>query len=832
MEGFQNDKLLPNKGRRRKRQSLEPGNTWVEWCLVPWITGVCLAPLLFGSVNSDHLAVVGLLLGISFLLLSGKISYGIHWNRRSKILLLILLWVVVLPLIPLPHGLLEIISPERAKTAKIFSTTLDNNYTRLTLSTSETIQRLWQLLLIAVSFLLARFSASGSRFPRGLLVGLASTIVILAVSEVWRKFNGGGNLLGVWEVSNREGTGTFANRNHFANWMIVASLFISGFCVRDWIGKSAAPQFRFFSPFLRIGMGIIVLTGLMMAALTGSRGGTLSILAALMFAGVMAMRLGDGRDKRKLVFAGCVILFGLLLSSGLFLDRLGSLTEDGNFKVKIWAVALKIFMLYPIFGSGLGTFERASTYYKASDGTKTYLHTENDYLQLLSETGIITFLLCIIGLAWTFRRLNQSPEARHPAFIGAMAGMVAFLVHACFEFVSQIPSTAILGATVMGALHGMANRKTTPIVAPASSQLVIGNAIGAIIVILLAGLQISAAGSFRSGLGSASKRTALSGMQKSLQIWPWETSRAVSLASITGGISNLEPEQTEGVSKVLNSSLLNDEWNWRLRLEMLILAIREGETLESTAEEARKILLLNPLQPALPVVISEIFLKFKAPATMEFLKAAANFPENGKKVLSLAWSYKQDTALLWSLAPNTAEGMQNLGDFAAAKELNKMAELAYDRIGEKLRPEIRANNYRKAQAYVKALELVSGTTPVEKYLRARILFESGRFVEAIHEAEELWENRTGIPTFFDQTNSIAKEMLEGSAQSRDLSRLRRLAAQEPFKKSALWVLVETQRELGDYRAAAADSIRLASLIVEQSLGQSEFEELKPVFLRW
>jgi hypothetical protein len=78
---------------------------------IPWLVGLVLAPLLFGSVNPEGQAVVGLGVGLSLLLL---IDDGTPLSRTDFIGGSVLVFVLVAGIIPLPAGWVALLSPERA----------------------------------------------------------------------------------------------------------------------------------------------------------------------------------------------------------------------------------------------------------------------------------------------------------------------------------------------------------------------------------------------------------------------------------------------------------------------------------------------------------------------------------------------------------------------------------------------------------------------------------------------------------------------------------------------------------------------------------------------
>jgi len=125
---------------------------------------------------------------------------------------------------------------------------------------------------------------------------------------------------------------------------------------------------------------------------------------------------------------------------------------------------------FPVFGVGTGAFAPAFNHYKSMRGDLTFWHAENEWAQLAAEWGLagvllaggMVFFLCrgCWQCAWN-GKVNE-PEL----FYGALAGGAAFATHATFEFVFQIPATAILAAGLFGLAVGMVERGRLPALPP------------------------------------------------------------------------------------------------------------------------------------------------------------------------------------------------------------------------------------------------------------------------------------------------------------------------------------------------------------------------------
>ncbi|HYE33197.1 MAG TPA: O-antigen ligase family protein [Methylomirabilota bacterium] len=798
-----------------------------SWRLGPWLLGLGLAPFLFGSVNPEHQALLGLIFGIGLLLVAREMGggFGSPWLRAAA-------WTfgflaLALPLIPLPISWVEWLSPERARLARDFAVEgRGTDWAPLSISLTSTVRRAWEVALVVLSFTFARFGASRSRIDRPLAATLAWTALLLAATDIWYRVGGSGKLLGVWVDSAGHAAGTFANRNHFANWLIVASLFLLGPIWRAFAIHSHGPEDeRISAPRLRGGL-IAACAGvaIVVATLTGSRGGLLALIAGSAAWLLLTLRKVRSNQARLGLTVGAVAIVSLsLLGGGLVVQRLATTTSDAGFKRGIWELALSIAARYPLTGVGLGSFERASDHYKTTGGEVTFIHAENEYLQLAAESGIAAAVLGLALLAVTLKRIllgDTARQAPRPELVfSAEAALVAFIAHGLVEFVFQIPATATLGAAMLGYLVGMRDRGRQPIVpAPRLRRVAVNYALG-IALVGLSVAQLAAWHKYRRAAKTENITLRIGLIQRSLGLWPWNSDRALALAhaetlrvrTLTAGIT---PEDA-AIGERLAGLLEKDALNWRLRLEIFLMRLAMGEEPSTLVEEGWRIVRINPLQPKLSLLVAQALARAQEPAAVEFLREAARYPKNLPRTLALAWQLEQDTGLLWELAPGTDEGLQQLGDFAAAQGMREMARQAYERLSAGIPVPRRAENHINVGDAHIALRLLAGSSPRERALRARAHRELGNAVEAIREAEALWESgQITHPRFIlpaPQASGVAgaEQIFERAAPERDLSELRKAASSNPAAYRLKWMVFQTEKELGRLDEAAQTAVELS-----------------------
>jgi O-antigen ligase len=119
-------------------------------------------------------------------------------------------------------------------------------------------------------------------------------------------------------------------------------------------------------------------------------------------------------------------------------------TGRGHF----WSVTLDVIKAYPFLGSGLGSFGAVYPRYDTRNGLYRLEQAHNDYLQTLSDGGIIGGLLGLAFIIILFRRGFKRREThdkfRRGVSTGALAGCFAVLIHSFFDFTLHTTANALL----------------------------------------------------------------------------------------------------------------------------------------------------------------------------------------------------------------------------------------------------------------------------------------------------------------------------------------------------------------------------------------------------
>ena len=131
----------------------------------------------------------------------------------------------------------------------------------------------------------------------------------------------------------------------------------------------------------------------------------------------------------------------------------------------VWEGSLQLIRESPLQGTGLGTFPWSFTPVQPAGLDNLWLETHNDYIQIVTEIGLLGLIPIMWGLILLFRtglRTYFGTESRFRAGVtlGALTGIVAILINSLVGFNIQITSNGILFSVLIGLVMGSATSKT------------------------------------------------------------------------------------------------------------------------------------------------------------------------------------------------------------------------------------------------------------------------------------------------------------------------------------------------------------------------------------
>ncbi len=243
--------------------------------------------------------------------------------------------------------------------------------------------------------------------------------------------------------------GPYVNRNHFAGLVeLVAPLGLATLLLR-------AEQ-RDRVPLIGI-LTLVPIGALFMAA---SLAGIICFLLEL---GLLMILIFLRRRGQTHVMAAAIMVllagaFVAWLGVGPALDRFTTyrkLEVSEQRRTEMFYDTWHIFKDHPLLGTGFGTLQAVFPRYETLYDGNVVLHSHDDYLEALAETGLVggifwaSFLIVLFRDAW--KRLRAATDSLDLAFhIGALSACCGILAHSWVDFNMHIPSNALLFLLLAG----------------------------------------------------------------------------------------------------------------------------------------------------------------------------------------------------------------------------------------------------------------------------------------------------------------------------------------------------------------------------------------------
>lgn len=440
-------------------------NRTIEIILALTLAGTTLA---FGGVQTITFSIMEI---VVFGLLAALL---IRQTREGSIELPLPLWpilfvvLVAFQMIPVPVGVLAKLSPARlADLAMIPGTT----WAALSVYPRDTWLGLVKFLAYVAAFVLAAQISDLRRNRSAIVRVLVLLGLVEAAYGIVQYLTGWQQIFTyVKKYDLEEATGTFINRNHFAGHleMVIPFVLAAAFYAFDkWTRRrhasprteegdersSAAQQMVFY---------LFLLTLIVVAMIfSRSRMGILVTLFTIVFMSLLA----QVKVRRKgwllgiLGFLGVVVSYGLWIGLGPVLSRFEKITDPGYLTIEgrfaIWSDSVRLIRDFPLFGTGMGTFEIVYRQYQTTLVDKVVDHAHNDYLEFAANTGFIGAALFFIPIIYLLVRmifafLEDRRGYRRSITLGCIGATLAILLHSLADFNLQIPANALTFAVILG----------------------------------------------------------------------------------------------------------------------------------------------------------------------------------------------------------------------------------------------------------------------------------------------------------------------------------------------------------------------------------------------
>jgi O-antigen ligase len=382
--------------------------------------------------------------------------------RLPIFLLCLFLALILFQMIPLPPGLLKILSPKTYELRQQFAFPFEGQgpaYWPISLFPYATKIEFFKWAALIGFFI---FLLHWKGFGRG-LKGVAPyiiTIMIVGIVEslygIFEFFSGHRHILHIYSPRLVNSvTGTFINPNNFAGYLLMVIPLSIGYL----FAREAEQEFHYQGWRQRLssldGKTMLMWFGILVMILalifSASRMGIACLLLSFSVIALLFRDLHGGRRfSRTLLFIlALAVVWAAWLGLDVVIGRFFTAVDDFKLRPMVWKDTFRIFKDFPLLGTGLGTFTQIFPMYQSFHMEAIITHAENDFLQLASETGLLgaavllsIFIYFIFKAFSTMGSLAFSPKKYLAT--GILVAILGLMLFSLMERNIQVTANAFL----------------------------------------------------------------------------------------------------------------------------------------------------------------------------------------------------------------------------------------------------------------------------------------------------------------------------------------------------------------------------------------------------
>ncbi|NQY14321.1 MAG: O-antigen ligase family protein [Henriciella sp.] len=446
--------------------------------------GLCLA---FGGAGREGRYLHGVLQTIAAI---GLFGLTVTWPERQKLLRLrvpislvaSMVLIALVQSIPLPSIVWQSI-PGREEIVRNFaSLELPIGVMPISLDVEATLSTIGYAF--PPLFVLVLCNRVGGRRLKLVIPWVMSFAAVLSVVlGALQVFTGNNSSLYLYEATNKGlPVGTFANVNHFANFLLITlpfTIFVFRDLSKNWqtTDRSIATLFLAVATLLLLSIGIVA-------------AGSLSVY--LMSVPVLGLAFLFSRPEpespvRLWVPAAiglAIVATSAAIATSPVLFGLGALGNIDHHlsRPNMWATTWQAIQDHWLFGAGLGSYPSIIPLYEEPDTvTSTYLaRAHNEYLQIFLEAGLLGIAVIGAAFVWLGQRALAIWRHEHKSSMiafrkVALISIGVILLHSIIDFPARSPAIAAFLALFVGIISVADSRRdvTTEIVSTDPKRVVL-----------------------------------------------------------------------------------------------------------------------------------------------------------------------------------------------------------------------------------------------------------------------------------------------------------------------------------------------------------------------
>ncbi|MCK5000417.1 MAG: O-antigen ligase family protein, partial [Anaerohalosphaera sp.] len=274
---------------------------------------------------------------------------------------------------------------------------------------------------------------------------------------------------------NQGFVGPFANHSHYAQYMNMTIGAAIGLVCMDlyekFSGVKRTPNEILKYLFSGNSKRLWLLFGIMAVSsatvfVSLSRGGMIGMLTAFSIIALLMFRRGRlNMDSFSIALTG-LAAFSIVLFLGFeaVYDRFGSIFDISQYhwRAQILKDMAGSFKQFPLWGTGQGTHSVIYPLFQRIATALEFTHAENEYAQVLEETGILGLGVLIAFAAVILKKVVGLFRARNNsacvAAYGMAFGLIAILIHSLSDFGQHVPANAVLSIVFAAIIVALARK--------------------------------------------------------------------------------------------------------------------------------------------------------------------------------------------------------------------------------------------------------------------------------------------------------------------------------------------------------------------------------------
>jgi len=435
--------------------------------MISWVfrlyTGILIfAPLSLGARSPLSLAVLETLCFTALLLYvraALKDKEQVPFYRVPGLLpLTLILLFMLLQVLPLPSGLVRIISPGAyAMYAQTLGVSGPLGFITLSVDVKATVHEFFRFAAYGAFYILTiQLLSDGKRFKRTVMT-LAWLGACVAAYALVERFFSNGKIY--WFFSIPEGNnhvGPYVYKNHYAGFMeMIFPVVFAAFhyyrprfnynSLRESLVEALTQPHA--NAHILLGFSALLMATSQFVSL--SRGGIICLSMAIIFFIIssqfmMMSRTSGKRKSSVLVLFVCLVVlavswFGWSSVIDRFEDSVAQGITQLNGRQNFWRDSAEIIKDFPVTGAGFGSFGSVYPGYRTFPGDQAVDHAHSDMVELLVTGGITGFILvswflCSVvcsSLVWFIKRKDSYFIY---VFLGVFSGGMAIVFHSATDF--------------------------------------------------------------------------------------------------------------------------------------------------------------------------------------------------------------------------------------------------------------------------------------------------------------------------------------------------------------------------------------------------------------